>query len=329
MADMSLADMNQAELLKDLPPAIFLMGTTATGKTDLAIELCQKLPCDIISVDSVMVYRGLDIGSAKPDAATLASAPHRLIDICDPAEPFSAAQFRQRAIEEINEILARGRIPLLVGGTMLYFRALEQGLSALPSSDPAVRMRLEGELNEHGLAALHARLAEVDPDAAARIHANDPQRTLRALEVFELSGESMSSLLEKKIDNDLPCRPVKIVLTPTDRAVLHQRIALRFHTMMEQGFVAEVEALYRRDDLHPDLPAIRAVGYRQVWEHLDGQWDYDTMLEKGIIATRQLAKRQLTWLKHEPEESTFMLSFEEKPGQILTQVLKYLAASAI
>jgi tRNA dimethylallyltransferase len=329
MADMPLADMNQAELLKDLPPAIFLMGTTATGKTDLAIELCQKLPCDIISVDSVMVYRGLDIGSAKPDAATLASAPHRLIDICDPAEPFSAAQFRQRAIEEINEILARGRIPLLVGGTMLYFRALEQGLSALPSSDPAVRMRLEGELNEHGLAALHARLAEVDPDAAARIHANDPQRTLRALEVFELSGESMSSLLEKKIDNDLPCRPVKIVLTPTDRAVLHQRIALRFHTMMEQGFVAEVEALYRRDDLHPDLPAIRAVGYRQVWEHLDGQWDYDTMLEKGIIATRQLAKRQLTWLKHEPEESTFMLSFEEKPGQILTQVLKYLAASAI
>jgi tRNA dimethylallyltransferase len=329
MADMPLADMNQAELLKDLPPAIFLMGTTATGKTDLAIELCQKLPCDIISVDSVMVYRGLDIGSAKPDAATLASAPHRLIDICDPAEPFSAAQFRQRAIEEINEILARGRIPLLVGGTMLYFRALEQGLSALPSSDPAVRMRLEGELNEHGLAALHARLAEVDQEAAARIHANDPQRTLRALEVFELSGESMSSLLEKKIDNDLPCRPVKIVLTPTDRAVLHQRIALRFHTMMEQGFVAEVEALYRRDDLHPDLPAIRAVGYRQVWEHLDGQWDYDTMLEKGIIATRQLAKRQLTWLKHEPEESTFMLSFEEKPGQILTQVLKYLAASAI
>lgn len=305
------------------------MGPTATGKTDLAIELCQKLPCDIISVDSVMVYRDMDIGSAKPDAVTLAAAPHRLIDICDPAEPFSAAQFRQRAIDEINEILDRGRIPLLVGGTMLYFRALEQGLSALPSSDPAMRAQLEVELNEHGLAHMHARLAEVDPEAAERIHSNDPQRTLRALEVFELSGESMSHLLQQEIHNDLPCRPVKIVLTPVDRAVLHQRIAQRFQLMMEQGFVAEVEALRQRGDLHVDLPAIRAVGYRQVWEHLDGQWDYDTMLEKGIIATRQLAKRQLTWLKHQPEEASFNLSFEEKPGQIVSQVLKYLAASAI
>lgn len=305
------------------------MGPTATGKTDLAIELCQELPCDIISVDSVMVYRGMDIGSAKPDAATLAAAPHRLIDICDPAEPFSAAQFRQRAIEEINEITARGRIPLLVGGTMLYFRALEQGLSALPSSDPAMRAQLEAELNEYGLASLHARLAEVDPEAAARIHANDPQRTLRALEVFELAGESMSHLLQQKIENDLPCRPVKIVLTPADRAVLHRRIAQRFQAMMDQGFVAEVDVLYRRGDLHADLPAIRAVGYRQVWEYLEGRWDYDTMLEKGVIATRQLAKRQLTWLKHQPEESAFTLSFEEKPGQILAQVLNYLAASAI
>ena len=312
-----------------LPPAIFLMGTTATGKTDLAIELCKELPCDIISVDSVMVYRGMDIGSAKPDAATLALAPHRLVDICDPAEPFSAAQFRQRAIEEINDILAHGRIPLLVGGTMLYFRALEQGLSALPSSDPVVRARLEAELDAHGLAYLHARLAEVDPEAAARIHVNDPQRTLRALEVFELTGEPMSRFLEQNIENDLPCRPVKVALTPADRAVLHQRIAQRFLGMMEQGFVAEVEALYQRGDLHPDLPSMRAVGYRQIWEYLDGQWDYDTMLEKGIIATRQLAKRQLTWLKHEPQEATFMLSFEEKPGQTLAQVLKYLATSAI
>jgi len=318
-----------ADLQVDLPPAIFLMGPTATGKTDLAIELCQKLPCDIISVDSVMVYRGMDIGSAKPDAETLAAAPHRLIDICDPAEPFSAAQFRQRAIEEINEITTRGRIPLLVGGTMLYFRALEQGLSALPSSAPAMRAQLEAELDEYGLAHLHARLAQVDPEAAARIHVNDPQRTLRALEVFELTGETMSSFLQQDIDNDLPCRPVKIVLKPADRAVLHQRIAQRFQIMMEQGFVAEVEALYRRGDLHADLPAMRAVGYRQVWEHLDGQWDYDTMLEKGIIATRQLAKRQLTWLKHQPEEAAFTLNFDEKPGLILAQVLKYLAASAI
>ncbi|MDT8384744.1 MAG: tRNA (adenosine(37)-N6)-dimethylallyltransferase MiaA [Gammaproteobacteria bacterium] len=312
-----------------LPPAIFLMGPTATGKTELAIELCQRRPCDIISVDSVMVYRGMDIGSAKPDAATLAAAPHRLIDICDPAEPFSAAQFRQRAIEEIKAILARGRIPLLVGGTMLYFHALERGLSALPSSDPAMRARLEAELNEFGLAHLHARLAEVDPEAAARIHANDPQRTLRALEVFGLTGASMSSLLRQEINNDLPCRPVKIVLTPIDRAALHQRIAQRFQAMLEQGLVEEVEALYRRGDLHVDLPSMRAVGYRQVWEYLAGHCDYDTLRERGVIATRQLAKRQLTWLKHQPEAAAFRLGFEEKRGQILAQVLKYLAASAI
>ena len=305
------------------------MGPTATGKTDLAIELCQKLPCDIISVDSVMVYRGMDIGSAKPDAATLAAAPHRLIDICDPAEPFSAAQFRQRAIEEINEIQSRGRIPLLVGGTMLYFRALEQGLSALPSADPAVRQRLETELAEQSLAQLHARLVAVDPTAAARIHINDPQRTLRALEVFELTGEPMSAFLQQDIVNDLPCRPLKIVLLPTDRARLHQRIAQRFHAMMEQGLVAEVQALYQRGDLHADLPAMRAVGYRQVWAHLEGEWDYDTLIERGIIATRQFAKRQFTWLKHEPPEATLPLDFDEKPGQILAQVLKYLAASAI
>jgi tRNA dimethylallyltransferase len=305
------------------------MGPTATGKTELAIELCQELPCDIISVDSVMVYRGMDIGSAKPDAQTLAEAPHRLIDICDPAEPFSAAQFRQRAIEEINAIQARGRIPLLVGGTMLYYRALEQGLSALPSADPQLRARLEAELEEKGLAHLHARLAEVDPEAAARIHVNDPQRTLRALEVFELSGEPMSHFLQQEIDNDLPCRPLKVVLLPADRALLHQRIEQRFQIMLDQGLIAEVEGLYQRGDLHADLPSMRAVGYRQVWTYLEGGWDYDTMVERGIIATRQLAKRQLTWLKHQPPEATFTLGFDEKPGQILAQVLKYLAASAI
>ncbi len=276
-----------------------------------------------------MVYQGMDIGSAKPDATTLAVAPHRLIDICDPADPFSAAQFRQRALAEINEILARDRIPLLVGGTMLYFRALEQGLSVLPSSDPVVRVRLEAELDKQGLVYLHARLAQVDPEAAARIHRNDRQRILRALEVFELSGQSMSTFLQQDIDNDLPCRPIKIVLAPMDRAMLHRRIAQRFQLMLEQGLMAEVEALYQRDDLYADLPAMRAVGYRQAWAYLDGQWDYDTMVEKGIIATRQFAKRQLTWLKHEPEEAVFRLSFEEKPEQMLTQVLKYLAASAI
>jgi tRNA dimethylallyltransferase len=314
---------------KMLPPAIFLMGPTATGKTELAIELCKELPCDIISVDSVMVYRGMDIGSAKPDAATLAQAPHRLIDICDPVEPFSAAQFRQCALNEIKEIQAAGRIPLLVGGTMLYFRALEQGLSALPSSEPALRARLEAQLDEHGLAYLHGRLAEIDPEAAARIHVNDPQRTLRALEVFELSGQSMSSLLAQEINNDFPCRPIKVVLTPQNRAALHARIEQRFHEMLAQGFVTEVERLFRQETLHADLPAIRAVGYRQVWEYLDGQHDYDSMTEKGIIATRQFAKRQLTWLKHQPPEAAVPLTFEEKPREILSQVLKYLAASAI
>lgn len=324
-----MPDLISQQQAKEKPPAIFLMGPTATGKTELAIELCKELPCDIISVDSALVYRGMDIGTAKPDAQTLAEAPHRLIDICDPAEAFSAAQFRERALEEINEIQSRGRIPLLVGGTMLYYRALEQGLSDLPSSDPELRLKLEAELEEHGLAHLHARLAEVDPEAAERIHVNDPQRTLRALEVFELSGEPMSHWLEKEIDNDLPCRPVKVVLLPADRALLHQRIEQRFQIMLDQGLIDEVEGLYRRGDLHADLPSMRAVGYRQVWEHLEGQLDYDAMRERGVIATRQLAKRQLTWLKHQPPEAAFTLAFDEKPGQIRAQVLKYLAASAI
>ena len=315
------------------PPAIFLMGPTATGKTDLAIQLCKALPCDIISVDSVMVYRGMDIGSAKPDAATLAKAPHRLIDICDPAEAFSASRFRQRALHEINDILAQGRIPLLVGGTMLYYRALEHGLSPLPSADPELRARMEAEAEQQGWAHLHARLAEIDPEAAARIHANDPQRIQRALEVYELTGESMSAWFERDIDNDLPFQPVKIALAPADRADLHRRIEQRFHGMLEQGFLEEVEGLFQRGDLHADLPAMRAVGYRQAWMYLDGQWDYDTMVEKGIIATRQFAKRQITWLRSErqnmPEQACFELNFRETSEQILTQVLKYLAASAI
>jgi tRNA dimethylallyltransferase len=321
------------------PPAIFLMGPTATGKTELAIQLCRELPCDIISVDSVMVYRGLDIGSAKPDAETLKAAPHRLIDICDPSEAFSAAQFRQRALAEIEDSLARGRIPLLVGGTMLYFRALLQGLSPLPSADPGIRAQLEAEAERHGWAHLHARLAAVDPAAAARIHANDPQRIQRALEVFELTGEPLSAWFGREVDNALPCRVLKVVLTAADRAVLHQRIAQRFHAMLEQRLVEEVEGLYQRGDLHANLPALRAVGYRQVWGYLAGEWDYDAMVEKGIVATRQLAKRQMTWLRNglntagggteNPQQAEFALQFDEAEGQILSQVLNYLSASAI
>ena len=323
------------------PPAIFLMGPTATGKTELAVQLCRELPCDIVSVDSVMVYRGLDIGSAKPDADTLQAAPHRLIDICDPGEAFSAAQFRDRALAEIRDILARGRIPLLVGGTMLYYRALEQGLSDLPAADPELRAQLEAEAETHGWAHLHARLAAVDPVAAARIHANDPQRIQRALEVFELTGEPLSAWFGREVDSELPCRIVKVVLTPADRAVLHQRIAERFRAMLTQGLIEEVEGLFQRRDLHADLPSMRAVGYRQVWAYLAGEWDYDTMVEKGIIATRQLAKRQMTWLRnglrqagegeaaHGPQAGEFALNFDESEGQILAQVLKYLSASAI
>jgi len=301
------------------------MGPTASGKTELAVQLVQKLPCDIISVDSALVYRGMDIGTAKPDAETLATAPHRLIDICDPSEAFSVSQFRDAALKEISEIQSRGRIPLLVGGTMLYYRALEHGLSPLPSADPEVRARLEAEAKELGWQTLHDRLAAVDPEAAARIHVNDPQRIQRALEVFELTGEPMSVWFGRETDNNLPFRIVKIVIAPEDRVVLHQRIEQRFHSMLDQGFVKEVEGFFQRDDLHTDLPSMRAVGYRQVWNYLDGKDDYAAMVDKGIIATRQFAKRQFTWLRGEDEK----VRFEATDTEILPKVLKYLKSSAI
>lgn len=301
------------------------MGPTASGKTDLAVQLVQELPCDIISVDSAMVYRGMDIGTAKPGEDVLAKAPHRLIDICDPGEAFSASQFRQQALDEIKDILARGRIPLLVGGTMLYFRALEQGLSPLPSADPDIRARLESEAEQEGWQVLHNRLAEIDPDAAARIHANDPQRIQRALEVFELTGEPLSVWFQREVENELPVRVVKIIITSEDRAVLHQRIEARFRTMLEHGFVNEVKRLFMRGDLHADLPSMRAVGYRQLWNYLEGQYDYETMVERGIIATRQFAKRQYTWLRSEEEKARF----EATDPKIMSKVLKHLSINAI
>ena len=285
-----------------LPPAVCLMGPTASGKTDLAVALVETLPMDIISVDSVMVYRGMDIGSAKPDAGTLARAPHRLIDICDPAEPYSAARFRDDAMREMAEITAQGRIPLLVGGTMLYFRALLNGLSTLPSADADIRTRLEAEAEVDGWASLHRRLAEVDPEAAARIHPNDPQRLQRALEVYELTGTPLSELQRsQQADQPLPYRIVKLAVAPADRSILHERIAQRYELMLQNGLIDEVEALRQRGDLHQDMPALRAVGYRQVWEYLSGSLNYTEMVERGIIATRQLAKRQFTWLRSEPE----------------------------
>jgi tRNA dimethylallyltransferase len=304
-----------------LPPAVCLMGPTAAGKTDLAVTLVEQLPMDIISVDSVMVYRGMDIGSAKPDSATLARAPHRLIDIRDPAEAYSAAQFREDALREMAEISGEGRIPLLVGGTMLYFRALLSGLSSLPSADAEIRTRLEAEAAVEGWASLHRRLADVDAAAAARIHPNDPQRIQRALEVYELTGVPLSDLQQQQqVDQPLPYRIIKLAVAPAERSILHQRIAQRFEQMLREGLVEEVESLRQRGDLHLDLPALRAVGYRQVWEFLAGDIGYTEMVERGIIATRQLAKRQFTWLRSEPS----LTLLDSLDGRLRDKALKYL-----
>lgn len=279
------------------PKAIFLMGPTGTGKTDLAVAIRQQLPVEIISVDSALVYKTMDIGTAKPDADTLKHAPHRLIDFLDPAQAYSAAEFREDALREMAAVTAKGRIPLLVGGTMLYFRALEQGLSELPSADPIIRARLIAEATELGWQALHERLQRVDPEAAQRIHPNDPQRLQRALEVYELTGENLTGLQRKLRFEACPYQLLKLALIPENRAWLHNRLEQRFDAMLELGLIREVEQLYARPDLNPSLPAIRAVGYRQVWDYLDGKIDYNLMRNRAIVATRQLAKRQMTWLR--------------------------------
>ncbi|MDY0205479.1 MAG: tRNA (adenosine(37)-N6)-dimethylallyltransferase MiaA [Pseudomonas sp.] len=290
--------------MKSLPPAIFLMGPTASGKTDLALQLARELPCEIISVDSALIYRGMDIGSAKPSAEILQAYPHHLVDIIDPAQSYSAAQFREDALAAMADITARGRIPLLVGGTMLYYKALTDGLASMPAADPQIRAALEQQAATEGWAALHAELEQVDPVSAERIHPNDPQRIIRALEVWRVSGQSMTEhrahqALQKQASNSghLPYNVATFAIAPQQRSVLHERIAQRFQLMLEQGFLAEVEALWQRGDLHADLPSIRAVGYRQAWAYLQGDYTYDEMIERGIIATRQLAKRQFTWLR--------------------------------
>jgi tRNA dimethylallyltransferase len=279
------------------PKAIFLMGPTGTGKTDLAVEIRKQLPVELISVDSALVYKTMDIGTAKPDAETLKQAPHRLIDFLDPAQAYSAADFRTDALDEMADITASGRIPLLVGGTMLYFRALEHGLSELPSADPEIRARLVQEAAELGWTALHARLQLIDPEAAARIHPNDPQRLQRALEVYELTGRNLSTLQRELRFEECPYQLLKIALIPENRAWLHNRLEQRFDKMLDLGLIGEVETLYSRPDLNISLPAIRAVGYRQVWDYLDGKIDYNLMRNRAIVATRQLAKRQMTWLR--------------------------------
>ncbi len=280
------------------PPAIFLMGPTASGKTALALRLAEHFPVELVSVDSALVYRGLDIGAAKPDAETLAKFPHRLIDIRDPAQPYSAAEFRTDALREMATIVAAGRIPLLAGGTGLYFRALQYGLSDLPEADPVVRAQIADEARVLGWSALHARLAELDPVAATRIGASDAQRIQRALEVIALSGNPLS-MQQGALPQRFGYRVLKLALVPADRAALHARIALRMDAMLAQGFLAEVEKLRARGDLHMDLPALRAVGYRQAWQHLNGEFDAAQLRDRAIFATRQLAKRQLTWLRSE------------------------------
>ncbi|MEO7431790.1 MAG: tRNA (adenosine(37)-N6)-dimethylallyltransferase MiaA [Dokdonella sp.] len=305
------------------PPAIVLMGPTASGKTALACALADRFPLDLVSVDSALVYRGLDIGSAKPDPQTLARYPHRLIDIREPSSPYSAADFRADALLQMRDISGFGRVPLLVGGTGLYFRALERGLSPLPQADPALRLRLVAEAGRIGWVALHARLAEADPQAADRIRPSDTQRLQRALEVITLTGRPLSDL-QGGLNEKLPWRLLKIALVPMDRAILHSRIAMRFDAMLADGFLDEVRRLRTDPALHADLPAMRAVGYRQAWSHLDGDIDAATFRDHAIFATRQLAKRQITWLRSEVDAVWFdpeQTALVHVVGDLVTQFL--------
>lgn len=292
-------------------PVVFLMGPTGAGKTALAMDAVSRLPMEIINVDSALVYRGLEIGAACPTKEELAKAPHRLLGFRDPSEPYSAADFRTDALAEIEDIQRRGKVPLLVGGTMLYFKALADGLAPMPPADPAVRAEIAALAEREGWPAVHAALARVDPASAGRLKPGDRQRLQRALEVYRLTGEPLSAFharhetraeaLEQGFYrfSGLPSPVLSLAVAPP-REELHRRIEQRFHAMLRDGLLEEVERLFHRGDLHENLPAIKAVGYRQVWAYLDGQWDYPTMVEKGIIATRQLAKRQLTWLRKWP-----------------------------
>ena len=280
-----------------LPPAIFIMGPTASGKTALACALYDELPCELISVDSALVYKDMNIGTAKPTAQELAQYPHHLIDIRDPSEPYSAADFREDVLSVMADVTARGNIPVLVGGTMLYFKFLLEGAADLPEADETVRKQIEEEALEKGWPAIHEQLAQVDPESAARLNPNDPQRVQRALEVYRVTGKTLTELWAQQQQKSIPYQVVQFAICPKERKTLHERIEQRFEQMLKDGFVDEVRALYQRDDLHENLPAIRAVGYRQVWEYLEGQLSYDDMIFKGVVATRQLAKRQVTWLR--------------------------------
>ena len=343
-------------LHQGLPKAICLMGPTAAGKTDLAVALTEKLPCDIISVDSALIYRGMDIGTAKPDADVLQKAPHRLIDILDPAESYSVAHFYQDALAEMKAISEAGRIPLLVGGTMMYYRILKDGIAALPSADEGVREKIKQDAQEHGWAYVHEQLRLVDPESAARIRPGDPQRLQRALEVYRVTGRTMTQIWSEqqkqtgkagqadytedaagtKTDSasdkntgagGLPPAPfdfVNLAIGPAERAELHKRIAQRFQIMLDLGFVEEVEQFHRSERMRADMPSMRCVGYRQVWDYLDGKLSQDEMQERGVIATRQLAKRQLTWLRTWPN----LHQLETNDTKVLAKALEIVENAA-
>ncbi len=306
------------------PPVICLMGPTASGKTALAMALCDNLPCDIVSVDSALIYRNMDIGTAKPTAEELQQYPHRLIDIKDAAQSYSVAEFCRDALAEINAIRDQGRIPLLVGGTMMYFKGLIEGISPLPEADAEIRQKIEQEAQAFGWQHMHEQLLACDPQAAERIHPNDPQRITRALEVFRLTGNTLSQLTETKGDK-LAGDVLQIAIAPSERKTLHQRIELRFKQMLAQGFKDEVKSLMRRNDLHENLPSIRCVGYRQMWQHLQGEFDEQEMEFRGICATRQLAKRQLTWLRKWPNLTWLTMEDENNLAKVLTLLEQFQA----
>ena len=320
MTESTLAPSTTNTKTSSLPPVIVLMGPTASGKSALAVKLAQALNGEIISVDSALVYKDMDIGTAKPTLAERGGIPHHLIDIIDASESYSTGQFRSQTLALMADITQRGKLPILVGGTMLYFNALLNGLAVLPPANPDIRAQLDLELENFGKAALHNRLAAVDPLAAARIHPNDPQRVQRALEVYEISGKALSDFFVPDAADVLPYHVIKLIISPVDRKVLHDIIAQRFHLMLEQGFMEEVKKLYERGDLNEKMTSIRAVGYRQAWSYLQGEDDLETMTEKAIIATRQLAKRQFTWLRRETDAK----QFETGQVDLVPQVLAYL-----
>lgn len=328
-ASSSLSPMVSSSTIGVRTPAICLMGPTASGKTNLAIELVQRLPCEIINVDSAQIYRGMNIGTGKPDSQALLRAPHRLLDILDPAQAYSVSQFRDDALREMASIRDNGRIPLLVGGTMMYFKVLRDGLASMPAADAGVRQQILEIAEELGWAAVHARLQEVDPESARRIHPNDPQRLQRALEIYLISGKTMTELHQQEsgqlASNEIPFDLHFFSIQPCLRSVLHEKIARRFRQMITDGFVEEVEGLMGRGDLNLSMPSMRSVGYRQIWQYIAGELSFDAMLETGIIATRQLAKRQVTWLRSWEE----LRHFDSENPETLDLVLKSIERIAI